>query len=108
MTELVSKAILSGLGFMSLTREAIQQTVQHLVDQSKVSEAEGRRIVKEFERRSGRAQRKLEKHVEDAVHAVFRKLDISTMTKRPKSGKASKKKTAQRRRRATAKPKSAG
>jgi polyhydroxyalkanoate synthesis regulator phasin len=108
MTELVSKAILSGLGFMSLTREAIQQTVQHLVDQSKVSEAEGRRIVKEFERRSGRAQRKLEKHVEDAVHAVFKKLNLSTMTKRPTARKASKKRTAKRRRSTAAKAKSAG
>src|SRR5690242_7680597 len=103
MTELVSKAILSGLGFMNLTREAIQQTVQNLVDQSKVSEAEGRRIVKEFERRSGRAQRKLEKHVEDAVHAVFKKFDLSPRPKRSKAKKASKKKPAKRRRRATTK-----
>ncbi len=60
MNEMISRAILSGLGFASLTRDAIRQTAQHLVKRSKLSEDEGRRLVKDFQKRSARAQKVLE------------------------------------------------
>lgn len=93
MTELVSKAILSGLGFMNLSREAIQQSVKHLVNQSKLSEEEGRRLVKDFERRSVQAQQKLEKRVHAAVHKAMKHMnlkgiDAGLKTKKPKRKKS--------------------
>jgi polyhydroxyalkanoate synthesis regulator phasin len=89
MTELVSKAILSGLGFMSLTKEAIQETVADLVNQSKLSEAEGRKVVKAFARRSARAQKKLEKRVDAAVHKVLQNLDLTAVEARLQGKKKS-------------------
>jgi len=93
MNEILSKVILSGLGFANLTREAIRQTVQDLVDRSKLSEEEGRRLVKEFERRSAHAQQKLEKSVDDAVHKVLKNLDLRAMDGRIKAKRATKRKS---------------
>ena len=94
MKEIISKAILSGLGFASLTRDAIAQTANDLVKQSKLSETEGRRLVKEFQKRSAHAQKVLEKKVESAVHDALKHLDPSNMRK---SAKAKSKRAASRR-----------
>ena len=52
MSEVISKALLCGLGLASLTKDAIQKTAEDLVKQSKISEDEGRRMVKELQKRS--------------------------------------------------------
>ena len=36
MEEIISKAVLSGLGFVSLTRDAIHETARDLVKRSKI------------------------------------------------------------------------
>jgi polyhydroxyalkanoate synthesis regulator phasin len=87
MTELVSRAIFAGLGFMSLTTEAIQETVADLVKQSKLSEEEGRKVVKAFAQRSGRMEQKLERRVDAAVHKVLKNLDLRTLESRLKRAK---------------------
>lgn len=76
MNETISKAVLAGLGFASMTRDAIRETAQHLVKQSRLSEEEGRRVVKEFQRRSAKAQKGLEKKVNAAVRKALRELDL--------------------------------
>lgn len=93
MQELFSKAILSGLGFANLTKEAIQQTVQDLVNQSKLSEAEGHRVVKDFQHRAARAQQKLERHVQRAVASAFDDLDISKLGNQSKVKKTPKRRS---------------
>ena len=88
MNETISKAILSGLGFASLTRDAIRQTAQHLVKRSKLSEAEGRRLVKDFQKQSARAQKVLEKKVNGAVRKALKHVGLE------RSGTAAKRATA--------------
>jgi len=79
VSDLISRALLCGLGLASLTKDAIQKMVQDLVHQSKISEAEGRRMMKDLQRRSSRAQKALEKHVDTAVHTVLTNLDVAGM-----------------------------
>jgi polyhydroxyalkanoate synthesis regulator phasin len=79
MSDLISKALLCGLGLASLTKDAIQKSVKDLVEESKISEAEGRRLVKDLQRRSTRAQKTLEKHVDAGVHQVLTSLDLTGM-----------------------------
>jgi polyhydroxyalkanoate synthesis regulator phasin len=79
VSDLISKALLCGLGLASLTKDAIQKTVEDLVNQSKISEAEGRRLIKDLQKRSTRAQKALEKHVDTAVHQVLTNLDVAGM-----------------------------
>jgi len=79
MSDLMSKALLCGLGLASLTKDAIQKSAEDLVKQSKISEEEGRRLVKDLQRRSAQAQKALEKNVNSAVHRVFEHLDLASV-----------------------------
>ena len=91
MNDVISKAVLSGLGFASLTRDAIRETAQVFVKQSKLSEQEGRRLVKEFQQRTATAEKALEKRVNQAVRKALKTLDLKPAAK---SGKASGKRKA--------------
>ena len=88
MNDVISKAILSGLGFASLTRDAIRETAQVFVKQSKLSEQEGRRLVKEFQHRSLSAQKTLEKKVDEAVRKAIKSLDLAPSSRSKKSSKS--------------------
>ena len=100
MSDLISKALLVGLGLASLTKDAIRKTVEDLVNQSKISEAEGRKLVKDLQRRSTRAQKALEKHVDAGVHRVLKNLDLAAIiSDRLKNTKVATKKAKKGRRR---------
>ncbi len=96
MNETVSKAVLSGLGFASLTRDAIRETARDLVKKSKLTEDEGRRVVKEFERRLAPAERALAQKVNAAVRKALKQLDLEP-SRQPKSAKTSAKNNLNRR-----------
>ena len=98
MSDMITKAILSGIGLASLTTEAVRKTAQDLVDQSKLSEEEGKRLVKEFEKRSKHAQKTVEKKVTDAVHKVFSGLDPTKIESLLKGARAKKKTGGKKRR----------
>ena len=93
MADIISKAILSGLGLASLTKDAIKKTAEDLVSQSKLSEAEGRRLVRDFQRRTARAHKTLETKVESAIHNALESLDPDALKQRLKSLKSGPKST---------------
>ena len=108
MSDLISRALLCGLGLASLTKDAIQKSVEDLIEQSKISEAEGRRLVKDLRRRSARAQKDLEKHVDTAVHKVLTNFDVAGMiVDRLQGSKPARKRARKRPRRARAARKTA-
>ena len=76
MNDLLSKALLSGLGLASLTRDSIQKSVEDLVNRSKLSEEEGRKVVKDLQRRSVQARKSLEKEVDSTVHKLFEHVNL--------------------------------
>ena len=92
MSDLISKALLVGLGLASLTKDVIQKAVKDLVDQSKISEAEGKRLVKDLQRRSTGARKALEKQADAAVHKTLTTLDLPAMIIDRLQGKKSAKK----------------
>ena len=87
MSDLISRALLCGLGLASLSKQAVTKTVEDLVDQSKISEAEGRRLVKDWQRRSTEAQKALEKKVETNVKKVLKHLNLALRSDRPKGAR---------------------
>jgi len=102
MRDLMNRALLVGIGLASLTKDAIQKTAEDLVNRSKISEDEGRKLVKNLQQRSAKAQKALEKHVDSAVHMVFDNMNVAAMvsdrlnTAKPKTkarAKAAKKRT---------------
>ena len=100
MNEIISKAVLSGLGFASLARDAIHETAQDLVKRSRLTEEEGKRVVKDFQRRLVPAERALAKKVNVAVRKALKELDRQP-TARAKSPKVSAKSPSQPRRKIT-------
>lgn len=110
MNELISKTILSGLGFASLTRDAIRKTAKDLVKRSKLSEAEGRRLVKDFQQQAAHVEKVLGKKVDVAVRKALKQLDLERSPHPAKHGKpaaAAGKKAAKRPRRPAARTPSA-
>jgi polyhydroxyalkanoate synthesis regulator phasin len=99
MNDLISKAVLSGLGLASLTKDELRKTAEDLADRSKLSEEEGRRLVTEFQRRSTHAQKTLEKKVHATVNQVLRELNLSTNGESPKRAKAAGKRPRKSRQR---------
>jgi len=107
MGDLISRALLCGLGLASLTKDAIQKTVEDLVNQSKLSEEEGRKLVRELHQRSEKAKKSLEKNVNSAVHTIFEHLDLpAVITDRLKGASAPAKHARKARRTRAAKKKS--
>jgi polyhydroxyalkanoate synthesis regulator phasin len=100
LSDLISKALFCSLGFASLTKDAIRKTAEDLVNQSQITEEEGRKLVKDWQRRSVDAERALEKKVETAVHKVLKNLGLSATHQRPKNAKAAGKGAGKGRRRA--------
>ncbi len=94
MSDIISRALLCGLGLANLTKDAIQKTAEELVDQSKLTEEEGRRLIKDLQRRSVQAEKALEKKVETAVHKVLKNLNLQVIHDRPKA--AGKKKAGKK------------
>lgn len=105
MSDLMSKALLSGLGLASLTKSAVQKTVEDLIKKSDLSEAEGKRLVKELHRRSTKAQKTLEKTVETAINKLLKNLHLEIVHEVPK--KKGAKPTAKRTRKISSAGKSA-
>jgi polyhydroxyalkanoate synthesis regulator phasin len=85
MSDLIRKALLSGLGLANLTRDAVQKTAEDLVRKSNLSEEEGRRLVKDLHRRSAKAQRDLEKTMHTAVNKLLKNLNLAIVHDLPKS-----------------------
>ena len=96
MNDGISKALLCGLGLASLTKDAIQKTVEDLVKRSKITEEEGKKLIKGLQQRSKQARGALEKQVDKAVHKVFEHLDLSAIINdrlkgaKPKAAKKSR------------------
>jgi len=93
LSNMVSKVLLTGLGLASLTKEAIQKSVNDLVDQSTISEQEGRKLLKELQQRSAHAQRDLEKKIDTAVDKALKSLGLTRTSTLNKRAKAAKKRT---------------
>ncbi|MGA3068056.1 MAG: hypothetical protein ABSF29_14520 [Tepidisphaeraceae bacterium] len=91
MSDPITRALLCGLGLASLTKDAIKKTAEELADHSKLSEEEGRKLVKDLQRRSGEAQKALEETVETAVKKVLKSLNLEVAQDKAKRGKSGKK-----------------
>jgi polyhydroxyalkanoate synthesis regulator phasin len=94
MSELISKALLSGLGLASLTKDAIQKTAEDFVKKSDLSEEEGRKLVKELHKRSAKARKELEKNVGQAVNNLLKHVNLELVRGHEKAAKTGTKRPA--------------
>jgi len=125
MADLFKKLLYTSVGFASIASEKLQQTVEELVDKSKLSSEEGKKIVDDFmettEEKREEFESKLTRIVEDVVdtfdfpkgnlvteltnriEALEAKLGLSEAEAEPAPAKAAKKTTAKRTTRKTTK-----
>jgi polyhydroxyalkanoate synthesis regulator phasin len=70
MEDLLKKFLHTGVGFVALAAEKIQTTVDSLVEQSKISEEEGRKIVANFMEDTEAKKTELEEKFQEVTNSL--------------------------------------
>lgn len=78
MEELVKKVLYTGVGLVATTTEKLQKTVNDLVDQGKVPQEEGKKIVDEFVSSTEGKRNEFEKKTSELIESIVRRLEIPT------------------------------
>ena len=78
MFEAVDKALLAGLGALSMTRERAEQLFDRYVDAGRQAREERSGFVKDVMDRAEKTRAELEKIVREQVQDVVSKLDLAT------------------------------
>ncbi len=78
MVDLIKKAIYTGVGLAVLTKERAEELVKELSQQAKLSEQEGKELFEGFVKQSESARQDFQTKLDDAVHAVVKRLNLAT------------------------------
>ncbi|GIV39636.1 MAG: hypothetical protein KatS3mg033_1436 [Thermonema sp.] len=78
MQEVVKKFIYTSVGLVSITAETLKQTVDKLVEESKLSTDEGKKIVDEFLKNTETKREEFETQLQSLVEKVSKKLKFVT------------------------------
>ena len=77
MEDLIKKFVYTGVGIASLTAEKLQKSIDKLVDEEKISEKEGKKIVDEFFEKTESKKKDLETTIGKISEEVIKKFDFS-------------------------------
>lgn len=80
MIELMKKAMFTGIGFAALTKDKVEELVQGLMEQGKMSQQEGEKLVDDIMKSSKDAQEEMSQRIENMVHEGFAKVNFAKMT----------------------------
>jgi polyhydroxyalkanoate synthesis regulator phasin len=78
MIDLVKKAMFTGIGVLSLSKDKIEEVARDFIDKGKLSEQEGEKLVSELLKKSEESRAELKKQIEEQVQAVLKKMDCAT------------------------------
>jgi len=78
MPELLKKTFLTGIGLALKTWDEVEALGKEMIKTGKMSEQEGKKLIKELQSRYEEAQEKLEARVEKAVKDFLKKADVVT------------------------------
>jgi polyhydroxyalkanoate synthesis regulator phasin len=76
MLDLLKKGILIGIGAMSLTKDRIEELVEKVAEEGKLTEEEGRKLVKELLEKSENARKEFHDQVGKRVREILGSMDI--------------------------------
>lgn len=76
MIDLIKKAMFTGVGFAALTKDKIEDVAKVFVDQGKLSQQEGEKLVEELMNRSKESQQQLTKQVGELVENAMEKMNL--------------------------------
>ncbi len=80
MIELIKKAMLTGLGAASLTKEKITAIGRDYVDRGKLSQQEGEKLVEELLASVEESKQEIKKQIEERVEEILKKMDLARMS----------------------------
>jgi len=78
MFEMIKKGLLTGLGFVLITKERLDEKLKKLVDEGKLSQAEAEKMLNELLESGENYWDKLEGKIKDGVQESLDKLDLCT------------------------------
>lgn len=78
MFDLMKKSVYAGIGLALKTKDEVEELVEELQKKGEMSEKEGRKFLKDVQKRYDETQEKLEKRVEDAMQDFLKKTKIVT------------------------------
>ena len=76
MEELIKKVLYTGVGLVASATEKVQQQVNDLVDNDKISKDEGKKIVESFVKSTEEKKTELETRLNEMVEGIINKLDL--------------------------------
>ncbi len=77
MIDLIKKAVLTGVGIASLTKDKIEDLANELVDKGKMSEQEGEKLVQEMLSRADESRESMKSQTENLVKKTIAKMQLA-------------------------------
>ena len=77
MIELIKKAVLTGMGAASLTKEKIDDFSRELINAGKLSEQEGEKLAQEMRRRADESKESLKQQIDRVVAVTLQGMQIA-------------------------------
>ena len=77
MIELIKKALLTGVGIASLTKDKIEDLGKELIDKGKMSEQEGEKLIQEMLSRAEESKETVRKQTETLVKNTVAKMQLA-------------------------------
>jgi polyhydroxyalkanoate synthesis regulator phasin len=80
MIELIKKAMFTGIGLAALTKDKVEELAKDFIEQGKMSEKEGEKLVDDIMKRSRESQQELTEQVEKLVQEALEKMNLAKMS----------------------------
>lgn len=77
MIDLIKKAVLTGVGVASLTKEKVEELAQEITEKTKMSEAEGEKFLEEMLERAEESKTALKTQTDNIVKKVVSKMQFA-------------------------------
>lgn len=77
MIELLKKTLLAGVGVAALTKDKLEEVAKDFVEKGKMTEQEGRELVKDLVTRSEESRQELQKQIGEKVEEILKKMDLA-------------------------------
>ena len=77
MIDLIKKAMFTGIGVAALTKEKVEDVATDFIEQGKMSEQEGKKLVDEIMVKSKESQEELAQKIEASVNIALEKLAVA-------------------------------
>lgn len=80
MIDLIKKAMLTGIGVASLTKEKIEEVANEFVEKGKMPEQEGKKFVQEMMQKSEESKEDLKKQLDQMLESALGKMQLVRVT----------------------------